>query len=63
MSQQMCSLNVDQGQMLKIVKIWYNTEYMGEWILQSYPIIYPPPPPPIESDVHIIWHEKGFQLR
>ena len=47
--------------MLKIVKICYNTEYMGEW---TYPIIYTPPPPPsTESDVHIIWHEKGFQLR
>ena len=43
--------------MLKIVKVWYNTEYMGEWILQFYPIILS-----IESDIHIIWHEKGFQV-
>ena len=50
-------------QMLKITKVWYYTEYLGEWSLQFYPIIYNPPPPPVESDVPIIWHEKGFQLR
>ena len=50
--------------MLKITKVWYYTEYLGEWSLQFYPIIYtPPPPPPVQSDVPIIWHEKGFQLR
>ena len=31
--------------MLKIVKVWYNTEYMGDWILQFYPSIYTPQPP------------------
>ena len=23
--------------MLKIVKVWYNTDYLGDWILQFYP--------------------------
>ena len=47
--------------MLKIVKVWYNTEYRGDWILQFYSNMYTPPPPPsIEGDVPIIWHEKGF---
>ena len=32
--------------MLKITKVWSYTEYLGEWILQFYPIIYNPPPPP-----------------
>ena len=49
--------------MLKIVKVRYNTEYMGDWILQFYPSISPPPPPSIEGDVPVIWHEKGFQVR
>ena len=26
--------------MLKITKVWYYTEYLGEWILQFYPILY-----------------------
>ena len=30
--------------MLKIVNVWYNTEYLGDWILQFYPSIYTPPP-------------------
>ena len=47
--------------MLKIVKVWYNTEYMGDWILQFYPSIYTPLLN--WSDVPIIWREKGFQLR
>ena len=47
--------------MLKVVKVWYNTEYMGDWILQFYSSIYSPPS--IEGDVRIIWHEKGFQVR
>ena len=43
--------------MLKIVKVWYNTDYLGDRILQFYPNIYTPS---IKSDVPIIWHEKGF---
>ena len=48
--------------MLKIVKVWCNIEYRGDWILQFYSNIYTPLPS-IEGDVPIIWDEKGFQLR
>ena len=37
--------------MLKITKVWYYTEYLEEWILQFYPIIYTPPPPPPQLKV------------
>ena len=30
--------------MLKIVKVWYNTDYLRDRILQFYPNIYTPPP-------------------